>query len=91
MEKIIIIKNNTGLHARPAARFSDLCGLKKDHDIHVCVKRNDVFAKCINAKSVLLLLSLGIKKGETIKLIVDGPNEEDVINELTMFIEGLSE
>jgi phosphocarrier protein len=36
----------------------------------------------VNAKSLLGVLSLGIIGGTTIRIIADGPDEEDAVNSL---------
>lgn len=81
VESTIYLRNKTGLHLRPATELSQLCA-KMDSEINI------IFGdKHINPKSVLMLLSAGIKQGSKILIQVEGPNEledlktiEDAIN-----------
>ena len=41
----------------------------------------------MNAKSLLGVLSLGIVGGTTIKIIADGPDEQQAVNELVKLVE----
>ena len=79
--KEVVIKNQVGLHARPATFFiqkanefkSSLWGEKE-------VRR-------VNAKSLLGVLSLGIVKGTTINIIADGADEDAAIETLSELID----
>ena len=53
------------------------------------IKKNE---KSVNAKSVLGILSAGVKYGDEIELICDGSDEEDALETLSMMIiEGLGD
>ena len=77
----VTIRNNVGLHARPATFFiqkansfqSSIWGEKEDSRV--------------NAKSLLGVLSLGITKGMTVTLIADGNDENDALNGLCELID----
>ena len=66
INKEFIIKNEIGLHARPAALFVQTTN-KFLSDI--MIKKAD---KTINAKSIMGVMAIGIAKGETIEIIIDG-------------------
>lgn len=87
MKKIdIIIDNPTGLHARPAKYFVNIA---KQFKSDISVLRED---KKANAKSLVSMLTLGVKKGYTIQIIIDGTDEEDAAEALNEAIEnGLGE
>ncbi len=68
--------NKSGLHARPAARFVQLVSKFKS-TIEVCKKE-----KCVNAKNILQVLSLGIDFGDVIILKINGEDEEQAYNEI---------
>lgn len=79
--KEVKINLKTGLQARPAAlfvqeaaRFSSDVFIEKDN-------------KQVNAKSIMGIMSLALGKGVTIKLIVDGKDEEEAMKKLLEFIE----
>lgn len=79
--KEVTIINKLGLHARPAALFVQRAN-KFVSDIIV-----EKETKKINAKSIMGIMSLGVGKGDTIRLITDGPDEEEAMEELVDFIE----
>lgn len=70
----------TGLQARPAAEFVQKANR---YSADIFLEKDN---KKVNAKSIMGLMSLAITKGEEIKLIADGPDEELAINDLISFI-----
>lgn len=68
--------NKSGLHARPAVKFVQLASKFKS-TIEVCKKD-----KCVNAKNILQILSLGIDFGDIIMLKINGDDEESAYNEI---------
>lgn len=85
VEEKIVVNNETGLHARPAA---SLVQFVKDFDGSVEIIKDD---KVANAKSIFNVMALGVSKGTEITVRVDGENEEENLAKLIEFIEGLSE
>ena len=77
----VTIKNNVGLHARPATFFIQKANSYRSS---IWVERED---RRVNAKSLLGVLSLGIGKGMTITLIADGPDEQDALAGLSALID----
>ena len=74
----VMVKNQVGLHARPATFFIQKANSYKSS---IWVEKGD---RRVNAKSLLGVLSLGIVKGMTVTLIADGADEAEAL-------EGLSE
>lgn len=72
--KELTIKNEIGLHARPAALFVQTAN-KFLSDI--MIKKE---GKTVNAKSIMGVMAMGISKGEMIEIIIDGPDEENAIS-----------
>lgn len=83
VEKIVRVNNESGIHARPAA---SVVAFVKNYKGTVEVMNN---GKKGNLKSIISIMSLGMRKGSEITLIVDGENEETFINDLAKFIENL--
>lgn len=81
LQKELIVKNKTGLHARPASEF-----VKKastfDSDIHI-----EFDDKKINAKSIVGLLSAGIGYGSKLMLTIEGEDEQEAMESLVALIE----
>ena len=75
----ITVKNEVGLHARPATYFIQKANEFKSG---IWVEKEE---RRVNAKSLLGVLSLGIVKGTT--LIADGVDEKEAVDALTSLIE----
>ena len=81
----ITVKNEVGLHARPATYFIQKANEFKSG---ICVEKEE---RRVNAKSLLGVLSLGIMKGTTVTLIADGSDEKEAVDALAELIENLDE
>jgi phosphocarrier protein FPr len=71
-----ILRNPSGLHARPAATFVERA---KAFESAVHVQHEQTTA---NGKSVLSLLKLGIAAGSSLTLSADGPDAEAAVDAL---------
>ena len=86
LTKEIVVNNQVGLHARPATFFIQKAN---EYRCGIWVERDD---RRVNAKSLLGVLSLGITKGSTIRLIADGSDEQLAVDGLVKLVEsGFSE
>ncbi|QXM07345.1 phosphocarrier protein HPr [Crassaminicella indica] len=81
MEKKVVIKNESGMHARPASMFVKTANAFKS-DIEI-----ELNGRKVNAKSIMGIMSLGIAKDSEITIIVNGEDEEQAIHALTELIE----
>lgn len=81
VRKEAIIKNKTGLHARPAARFVQLTKKYQSELKLICDGRE------VNAKSIMGVLSIGAVKGKKVILVADGKDEKEAVAEMVQFIE----
>lgn len=77
----VTIRNNVGLHARPATYFIQKAN---SYQSSIWVEKED---RRVNAKSLLGVLSLGIVQGMTVKLLADGTDEEEALNGLSALID----
>jgi phosphocarrier protein HPr len=84
-ERKVVVTNETGLHARPAA---SLVQFVKNYSGEVKLVKD---GKEANAKSIFNVMSLGISKGTEIGIIVEGEDEEDFADKLVSFINNLSD
>ena len=75
--KEIVIKNKTGLHARPAALFVQIAN-KFDSDITIIKEDQEV-----NGKSIMGILMLAAEKGAKLIIIAEGEDAEAAVAELT--------
>ena len=78
--KDVTVKNQVGLHARPATFFIQKANEFKSS---VWVEKEE---RRVNAKSLLGVLSLGIVKGMTVTLIADGTDEAEALEGLAELI-----
>ena len=78
--KETVVNNQVGLHARPATFFIQKANEFKSS---IWVEKEE---RRVNAKSLLGVLSLGIVKGTSVKLIADGADEEEAIETLSDLI-----
>ena len=80
-QKTITIENKTGIHARPASIFFQTA-TKFKSKIQLQAK-----GKTIDAKSILMIMSMGLVKGTEVTIIADGPDEAEAVKALKDLIE----
>jgi phosphocarrier protein HPr len=81
MVREIVVKNPSGLQSKSAAVFIQKASSYKSS---IWIEKNERKA---NAKSLLGLLSLGIRVGNTIRVIAEGEDEEKAVNELEEYLQ----
>ncbi len=81
VSKKILIKNESGLHARPASI------LAKEASQCKCEVIINTDTKRVVVKSVLNIMSAVIKKGAEIELVCDGEDEVASLQKLSQLIE----
>ena len=79
--KTAVVNNQVGLHARPATFF-----IQKANEFKSSIWV-EVEERRVNAKSLLGVLSLGIVRGTSIRIIADGADEEKAIRTLSELID----
>ena len=77
----ITVKNETGLHSRPADVFVRTAKLFKSD---ITVYKGE---KSANAKTIIKVILLNVSQNDTVKITADGPDEEEAVSELKMLIE----
>ena len=78
------IVNPTGLHARPA---SDFVSTAKKFSSKISITDLNASNQPVNAKSILILLSLGLGQGTAIEIAADGTDETEAVDSLVALIE----
>ena len=81
--KVTVI-HEVGLHVRPAAVFVQTAS-QFQSDIKVANLTTDKGP--VNAKSSLLVLTLGVEKDFQIELTAEGPDEQEALDALTKLIQ----
>ena len=80
-EAEIVLMNEQGLHARPA---SILAKKASKFSSHITLIKD---GKEYNAKSIINILSMAASKGDKIKIIATGEDEEKAVEDLRIVIE----
>lgn len=80
-ERTFVIVNALGLHARAAAQLVQIANRHRS-EIHV-----EKDGMCVNAKSIMGVLTLAAAKGSTIKVSCEGDDAEPAMTELAKVIE----
>jgi phosphocarrier protein len=83
--KEVLVKNATGLHARPATLLvKKASSFKSDVSIEFNGRK-------ANVKSLIGVLSLGVTKNSTVKVIASGDDESLAVDEIVKLIDSLEE
>ncbi len=77
----ITVKNETGLHSRPADLFVRTA---KMFASDISVAKGE---KSANAKTILKVILLNVSQNDTVRISADGPDEDKAIEELRKLIE----
>jgi phosphocarrier protein len=75
-EATMTIENKTGIHARPASVFVQTA-TKFKSKIQIKAK-----GKTVDAKSILMIMSMGLVKGTEMTVAADGPDEAEAVKAL---------
>lgn len=76
----VTVCNKLGLHARPAGTLVNLA--KK----YPCVVKLRAGAKVVNVKSIMDLLSAGVKCGTEVEFLCDGVDEARALEEILVAV-----
>ena len=81
ISKKVILKNETGMHARPASELAKIASSFKSN-IKLIVNEKE-----FNAKSVLNIMSAGIKQNTEIEIKCDGEDAIEAIKRIEELFE----
>lgn len=77
-----VVNNPLGIHARPAALLAQCCVNLKSSVQIACNGR------VAEGANVLQILALGAKKGDSLKIVAEGEDEEDAIESINKLLHG---
>lgn len=80
MEKSITIQLSGGLEARPIAM---LVQVASQYDSSVYLETE---GKKVNAKSIMGMMSLALCEGAEVKIVTDGPDEEQAMTDMADYL-----
>lgn len=81
IEQVVTIKNRAGIHARPAALLVQTASKYKSKIF--IEKENDR----INGKSIMGIITLGAGYDTSLKLIIEGEDEQEALDALVHLFE----
>lgn len=85
----LVVRNRTGLHARPAALFAAAAAR---FVARVSMENLDRPSGVVDAKSILMVLTAGVESGHRVRLSAEGPDEAEAIAAIRQLVEsGLGE
>lgn len=76
-----IIKDELGIHARPAGLLAKMA---KKFESAIEIRKGE---KNVQASQLLMLMSLGVKKGDEVSVTISGADEETAFEALKAFFE----
>ena len=77
----VTVKNETGLHLRPAGLLCRTAMLYKSHITLACEDT------VVNAKSVLSVLGAGVKPGYELEITCEGVDEQEALDAIVELFE----
>lgn len=80
-EQSVVIASKAGLHARPAALFTQAAARS---GLVVRIAKGSMGP--VDAASILQVMTLGAAMGDTVTLTVEGPDEDRVLDELVTML-----
>lgn len=83
--KEVVIRNQSGLHARPASTFVEEA---TKYSSRIKVKRPDDEEEIANGKSIVTILSLSLAQGDHAVIMANGADEQEAVEALAALIDG---
>lgn len=74
-----VIKDKTGIHARPAGLLTKLA---KSFESEIIIEKDK---NRVNATKLMMLMGLGVRCGDTVTVTVNGSDEEEASRQLQAF------
>jgi phosphotransferase system HPr (HPr) family protein len=84
-EATIQVKHKVGLHARPAALFVQTAA---KFSSRIRVKNLTADGKFVDAKSIIMVLTLGVMKDHEVIIQTEGPDADAALEALKSLIDG---
>lgn len=81
IRKEVTVRQQYGLHARPAASFVKLA---RTFDAEIILEKN---GERVDGKSIMGVMMLAVSRGETVYLEADGPDGKCACEQLKSFLE----
>ncbi len=84
VQVVIVVRHRHGLHAGPADQF-----VRKANEFQSVIDVSNLTrnSKAVNAKSILGILSIGVRSGDSIQISARGLDEEDAVEALSNLVQ----
>ena len=76
----ITVRLKGGINARPAANLVQV-GSRFDSRIYV-----EADSRCMNAKSIMGMMALGLDNGEVVTITAEGSDEDEALKEIVDYL-----
>jgi phosphocarrier protein len=86
-EFVTKVGSPVGLHARPAALFAQTSKTSGCKVLLAKIKEDGSESELVDGASILKVMSLGIKCGESIRVQVEGDKEDEAVQALQKIVE----
>ena len=80
LERTVVVQNPEGLHARPAARLVQAAS-RFTSQVELAAN-----GKTVSAKSIVAVLRLGVRQGESITIRASGDDERLAVDDLARLV-----
>ena len=80
-QRTVIVGSRVGLHARPAALFVKAVA---EQPVKITIRKGD--GPAVDARSILRVLALGAKNGDTVVLEAEGDGAEDALETVAIVV-----
>jgi phosphotransferase system HPr (HPr) family protein len=82
--RTLIVRNSSGLHARPAARLVEVA---RGFEAELVIERGEKQASCM---SLIAIMKLGVSEGSEITLRADGPDAVPALDRIEQLFDELA-
>ncbi|AGN02046.1 phosphotransferase system, phosphocarrier protein HPr [Salinarchaeum sp. Harcht-Bsk1] len=84
MHRVVTVRQEAGLHARPAAVFVETAN---EYDSEITVgpaegEDGEAASSAVDAGSMLAVTGLGVEQGDRVRITAEGPDAEAALDEL---------
>jgi phosphotransferase system HPr (HPr) family protein len=83
VEKNVVVTHKVGLHARPASLFVQTANKFASA---INVQNVSTHSDCVDAKSIIMVLTLGVMQNHELSIKADGPDAQNAVEALYQLV-----
>ncbi len=80
LRESVTVQISSGLETRPIAMLVQVAGRYQSSI------RLESGMKCVNAKSIMGMMALGLDNGESVTILADGPDEAEAVRDISEYL-----